>query len=815
MDGSRKLPRLSSALLLLPLLLPASVADEYFATIGYGECVNAAGKQLHKTTVPLKSAAGIDTCRNLCANEKYGTAVPCYAYSAPTAATLEATGPRSTCILYGIKKSAAQPPTTGDGQWGLTCYGKGIDIISMLKLGHTVFKDQGVAFDMGSATAWRTCSVLDSPAKYGFCGKFDCSPWRAYIARGQTGGDLSGVMEGGELVIAKKNVWWIQGGCCKDRNGKPVLYDGIYKRISMGRGSDEVEACRGLCIEDNRCTAVWYDDLGMFKRAAWCNLIHADTTGWDNEHGKGDDVIKDNCKQQKDTCNLKVYQDGAPGRSFQDACKPVTNVPVTPPTTTPPTTTPPTTTATLLAVGSQCLTNAACETGDCRTACCLRTVNDPDCIQCGPTGYCQKCKTGYMMLAGKGCTIWEGVLSTPPIDLQLTGATSQPPTAPTQIKPTPLVATTTATPWASVPAATLGGATVAQHTSTTAEVGSTSPTTAAGVGAMATTQAASYANASNTANASGVGDGNTTGVGTGTGMGTGTGTGTGTDTGKDLEASPLPTAAAGTNQAGAGDPGLTAVGVVSNLTTATTVASTDGSNGAVLIISIAFAAAIVCVLCVCAACVAKRSGKGPCSRAKEKKSEGIPLAIGTRTFAMQDNSYQGARGAPSDSGHGDVAAGTSGGTCSIPHQKGQDADGGDIIDYEVEFEGGATDLLPGPEVYVDESQQQHIQTAANGVGYAVPLTTPDETYAAAGGAGYYGDALTTRPVEGEPEYNMPQESDSCYANPADQPTVGITGTGGYLHVGGTDGQGEGGGRARSGSVYAGFQGDTGIADTTC
>ena len=68
-------------------------------------------------------------------------------------------------------------------------------------------------------------------------------------------------------------------------------------------------------------------------------------------------------------------------------------------------------------------------------------------------------------------------------------------------------------------------------------------------------------------------------------------------------------------------------------------------------------------------------------------------------------------------------------------------------------------------------------------------------------------------MEGDPEYNVPQENDDTYAAPEDA----VGGADGYLVVKGTSGSqagaGDTEGRSRSGSVYAGFQGES--ADTAC
>ena len=56
-----------------------------------------------------------------------------------------------------------------------------------------------------------------------------------------------------------------------------------------------------------------------------------------------------------------------------------------------------------LAAGSDCSANGDCLDNDCRTRCCLSTLNDANCAVCGTNGFCETCKTGTSWQAGVGC----------------------------------------------------------------------------------------------------------------------------------------------------------------------------------------------------------------------------------------------------------------------------------------------------------------------------------------------------------------------------------------------------------------------------
>ena len=56
-----------------------------------------------------------------------------------------------------------------------------------------------------------------------------------------------------------------------------------------------------------------------------------------------------------------------------------------------------------LSAGAVCSSNSSCSSNDCRTKCCVSALNDDNCGVCGSTGYCETCKTGYMWQSGVGC----------------------------------------------------------------------------------------------------------------------------------------------------------------------------------------------------------------------------------------------------------------------------------------------------------------------------------------------------------------------------------------------------------------------------
>ena len=57
-----------------------------------------------------------------------------------------------------------------------------------------------------------------------------------------------------------------------------------------------------------------------------------------------------------------------------------------------------------LAAGSTCSSNEDCADNDCRSKCCVSTLNDPNCAVCSTSGFCEQCAAGYSWVAGQGCT---------------------------------------------------------------------------------------------------------------------------------------------------------------------------------------------------------------------------------------------------------------------------------------------------------------------------------------------------------------------------------------------------------------------------
>ena len=54
-------------------------------------------------------------------------------------------------------------------------------------------------------------------------------------------------------------------------------------------------------------------------------------------------------------------------------------------------------------IGSVCAANGECTSNDCRTKCCISTLNDANCGVCSDTGFCESCKAGHSFVAGQGC----------------------------------------------------------------------------------------------------------------------------------------------------------------------------------------------------------------------------------------------------------------------------------------------------------------------------------------------------------------------------------------------------------------------------
>ena len=54
--------------------------------------------------------------------------------------------------------------------------------------------------------------------------------------------------------------------------------------------------------------------------------------------------------------------------------------------------------------GTVCTQNSDCTDNDCRGKCCVSTLNDANCATCSDTGFCEACATGFSWVAGQGCT---------------------------------------------------------------------------------------------------------------------------------------------------------------------------------------------------------------------------------------------------------------------------------------------------------------------------------------------------------------------------------------------------------------------------
>ena len=59
-------------------------------------------------------------------------------------------------------------------------------------------------------------------------------------------------------------------------------------------------------------------------------------------------------------------------------------------------------------IGSVCAANGDCTSNDCRTKCCIATLNDANCATCGDAGFCDTCTAGHTFVAGQGCVAITG-----------------------------------------------------------------------------------------------------------------------------------------------------------------------------------------------------------------------------------------------------------------------------------------------------------------------------------------------------------------------------------------------------------------------
>lgn len=58
--------------------------------------------------------------------------------------------------------------------------------------------------------------------------------------------------------------------------------------------------------------------------------------------------------------------------------------------------------------GSSCSSDSVCGSNDCRTKCCVSTLNDANCAVCSASGFCESCATGYSWVSGQGCVANQG-----------------------------------------------------------------------------------------------------------------------------------------------------------------------------------------------------------------------------------------------------------------------------------------------------------------------------------------------------------------------------------------------------------------------